>query len=100
MIHRGANYRKANGYIHTSLDSQYLHRSMPLIMVHRHDKIEVASLRPEEQCISRQRPLDREAAGLKRLNSRLNLLLLLPVAEQPVLAGMGVDATHANARVL
>ena len=62
---------------------------MPLIVVHGHDRVEVAVARLDEQRVGRQRAGHVEARGASLLDGRRNDPPLF-VAKKPLLAGVRV----------
>ena len=78
---------------------EHLDRAVALVVVHRHDQVVVAAAGEEEQRVGRQRARSRRCRRPARPRRRVDLLRLLAVAEQPVLAGVRVDAADADLRV-
>src|SRR4051812_48135914 len=99
VINRGPNHWQSDRDIHPGFNPQHLHRSVPLIVVHGDNQIEVAALSTEKQCVRRQGTLCLDAASLNGADRRLDLFFFLPMTEEPMLTGMRIDPTHADSRM-
>ncbi|MDF2599832.1 MAG: hypothetical protein K0Q54_2655 [Methylobacterium brachiatum] len=99
MIDRGADHREADRDVHPGLETQHFDRAMALIVIHGHHHVVIPPAGEEEQRVGRQGPAHVPALGAAGLDRRRDLLGLLAMAEQAVLAGMRVDGTDADLRL-
>ena len=63
MVGTCPHKRQAQGHIHCIVEIDRLERTEPLIVIHRHDRVEIALDRPSENRVSRQRP--RQSGNLR-----------------------------------
>jgi hypothetical protein len=77
--------------------SQQLERDVPLIVVHRHDAIELASRGTDHERIAGQRAAEIESLAPAALDCRGEPIDLL-VAKQALLAAVRIERGDANAR--
>ena len=95
VVDRGADHGQAHRDVDAGLDAQDLHRAVALVVVHRHHQVVVAAAGEEERVSAGSGPTGVDAVGLQ-LDGRGDLLGLLAVAEQTVLAGVRVDGADAD----
>jgi len=69
-----------------------------LVVVHRHDEIEVAADGPEEHGVGGERALRVDPGGLHGSNGRRDLRFFLAVPEQAVLSRVRVDRADRDPR--
>src|ERR1700722_12916049 len=100
VVDGGPDPGPPNSGVGAGVEPQHLDRAVALVVVHGDRHVELASPGAEEDRVRGQRA-DRLHALLSRAaDCRLDLLLLLAVAEQAVLAGVGIDAADGDAGVL
>ena len=73
---------------------------MPLVVVHGDDQVVVAASGEEESGVGGEWAAGVDAVGAQGLERGHDLLCLLAVAEQAVLAGVRIDAAHPDERIL
>ena len=93
MIDRGTNDGQAHRDIHPQFKFSHLERDVPLVMIHGHDPIEVAAFGAGENRIWGNGAAD-VPPTCPRLLYRWADLMNLFIAEQPMLAGMGIEPRH------
>ena len=91
--------RQTDGDVYPSLNSKHLHRAVTLVVIHRHDNVEVAPAGAEKEGVRRQRTLHVPAAGLAGTHGRLDFRLFFAISEEAVLTRMGINAANTDARV-
>src|SRR5471032_1132579 len=99
VVNRGADHFQPHRHVDARLQAQHLDRPVALVVIHRHHQVEIATASAEEQRVSGQRAGHVQAALLQQLHRRDDLLFFFAVTEQAVLARVGVDAAHADARL-
>src|SRR4051812_3997175 len=62
VVDAGADDRQADGDVDAGLDAEDLDGPVPLVVVHRHDQVEVPAAGPEEDGVRRERSLGIDAA--------------------------------------
>ena len=103
MIRAGPHQRQAQGHVDALLHAQVLHRNQPLVVGHRHDRIELADVprrrvaRAHEHRVRRERSVGIDAQRPRLRDRRRDVLDLLG-AEQAALAGVRIQARHGDAR--
>src|SRR5689334_12342641 len=100
VVDAGADHRQAHGDVDACLEAEHLDRAVPLVVVHRHDEVEVPTAGAEEHGVGGERSEYVDALAARLLQSRGDLLLLLAAAEEAVLPGVRVDAADRDAGVL
>src|SRR6478752_5804055 len=96
VVDGGADDGQPDRDVDARLEPEHLDGPVPLVVVHRDDEVVVAAAGEEEEGVGRERAVHVDAVGASRLDPRVDLRLLLAVAEEAVLAGVGVDAAHAD----
>src|SRR5438045_8944794 len=96
---RRKNCLQAARHGDAAIEASQLRRDLALVVVHREDTVEFAAESLEEDGVRRIRPLAEDAAFLRPLDRRLDDLDLLEPAE-PVLATVGIECAHRDARLL
>src|SRR6185436_7133240 len=97
MIHRSANYWKAQSYIHRLTESKTLHCDKPLVVIAGYYSVEFAARSSQKQRIRWKRPGHANAAGSALVYSWLNLSRLLH-AKEAVLRGVRVEPGDRDTR--
>ncbi len=102
MVRAGAHEGQAQGDVDAILNAQVLDGDQSLVVVHRHDSIELggmvrAAARTHEHRVRRERALGIDAGGTGRLHRRSDDVCLLR-AEQAPLPGMRIEPGHGDAR--
>src|SRR5215472_14224984 len=99
MVDRGARKRQAQGDVDAFVEAAKLDRDVALIVVHRHDQVELAAAGPPEERVRRPGPAGFDALSTGFGDGRRDLALLL-IAEEAAFAGVRVDAGHGDPRAL
>ncbi|MGZ2443075.1 hypothetical protein ACVI55_005575 [Sinorhizobium medicae] len=84
---------------HALVETDDLHGDLTLVVIHGHHGIEAFLQRPEEDRVSRERPLDIESEGPGLLDRRLDDVDLFH-AEAAAVAGMRIEPRNRNSRFL
>src|SRR5579862_5497418 len=71
---------------------------MTLVVVHRHNQVEVAPTRSKEQGICRKRTGHIQPLFLTAFDCRQNFLFFFASAEQSIFARMWINPTNADTR--
>jgi hypothetical protein len=100
VVDGGAHERQAYGDVHAGFESEDLHRTVTLVVIHRHDEIEVAAAGAKEERIGGKRPFHANAARAEPIDRRDDLLRFLATPEEPALAGVRIDAAYRDSRPL
>jgi hypothetical protein len=97
VIRTGAHDRKPDGDVDRLVERQQFHRDQPLVVIHRHDGVELPIARREKNRVRRIRAGDVDSLLARHHDRRRDDALFL-VAELAVLAGVRVHARHRDAR--
>src|SRR5579872_3579861 len=99
MVGRSPDEWQSDRDVHRAIKLQRLERDQALIMIHSHSRIETKSAIAFDKCsVRRERPVRIDAAFARALDRRRDDALLL-VAEDPIFAGVRIEAEHADARM-
>ena len=97
VVDGGANDRQAERDVDRGVERDQLGRDMALIVILRHDEIELAARSPVEDRVAGNRARHINAIRLRHLDARYDLFGFF-VAKQTVLAAMGIESRDGDAR--
>src|SRR5215831_11290438 len=97
VIDAGANEGQADRDVHATLDAEILHGDEALVVILRHDDVELTPARPHEDRIAWPRPAGLDAGVAGGLDRRRDLVDVL-APEHAAFAGMRIEAGHGDAR--
>ena len=99
MVDAGADDRQAQGDIHRIVEMQQLQGNQPLVVVHADHRVAGPLNREVEQGVRAVRSARGDSLLLGRADRRRDQALFL-VAEQALLAGVGIERQDRQARAL
>ena len=100
MIHRRSHHRQADGDVHARFEAEHLDGTVALVVIHGDDDVVVAACREEEQRVRRQWTCARSSLGRAMPPPPASIFVgFFAAAEQPVFAGVRIDAANADARI-
>ena len=96
VIDGGADHGEADGDVHACLQAEDLYGTMALIVIHGDHHVEIAARGAEEQCVGGKRAFDVPSTGSAGVDGGNDFSFLFAVAEDSVLAGVGIDTANAD----
>ena len=99
MVHARADDGEAERGVHCGVERERLHGNVALVVIHAHEGVGGLAL-PRQECgVRRQRAFDVVAARARLLDGGGDDALLLAVAEEAVLARVGIQPAHDELRL-
>jgi hypothetical protein len=98
MVDAPAAARQDYADVRTGFRAQHVDRAVALVMIHRHDDVEVTPRRVKKRRVGRRRPADVDALGYRMPDAGLDQPFLFPVSEERVLPCVRLDTADADAR--
>src|SRR5581483_6971900 len=98
VVDRGGQNGDAEGHVHSRFKVEELHGDVPLVVIHRDDEIVRAVRGAKEDGVGRDWTFAVDPACAAGFDRGKNEALVFP-AEEPVLAGVRVEAANSDSRL-